>query len=344
MLRVLTAGESHGQRLSGVLEGFPAGIGVPRAYIAAQLERRRAAPGRSARQTRETDGFEVVSGMSGDTTTGAPIAVLIRNVSRKLPLPTSLPRPGHADLAGMLKYGTLDASLIRERASARETAMRVALGSFALRLLELLEIRTASRVVRLGSLRNPTREAVEAELLAARKAGDTLGGVFEIAVRNLPVGLGGFGQWDRRLGSRLGSALLGINGVKGFEVGGGFKLASAGGIEASKDPELSGGLEGGMTNGRILILRCAVKPVPGLPNGAPSVDLRDFRRKLSVSRTSDTAAVFAAAVVGEHAAALELAGAVLEKFGGDSLMELLPRVRRWRARTGKLLRVRRTSI
>lgn len=338
MLRYLTAGESHGEHLTAILDGFPAGVEVPRAYIAAQLRRRRQAPGRSARQALETDAFEVASGLRGDVTTGAPIAVLIQNRGRALPPPSAVPRPGHADLPGMLKYGVLDASLVRERASARETAARVALGSFALRLCELLGVTINSRITALGGLARVTAESAAAELLKARRAGDTLGGVFEVTAEGLPAGLGDFTQADRRLGARLAAAMLGINGVKGFEIGGGFALAGLGGIAASRGPELSGGLDGGMTNGRALTLRCAVKPVPGLPGGVPSADLRTFRKKLCVSKTSDTTAVFAAAVVAEHAAALALAGALLEKFGGDSLAELKPRVDEWRRKTGKILK------
>ncbi len=337
MLRYLTAGESHGRYLAGILEGFPAGVKINRSYIAGQLRRRRQAPGRSARQALETDAFEVVSGLSGDVTTGAPITVLIENKGRALPAPSALPRPGHADLAGMLKYNTFNASLIRERASARETAARVALGSFALRLHELLGVAINSRVVSLGKLSSLTAAAAAAEIAGARRAGDTLGGVFEVTAEGLPAGLGDFTHWDRRLGARLGAALMGINGVKGFEVGGGFGLAGVGGIAAAQHPELSGGLDGGMTNGSPLTLRCAVKPVPGLPGGAMSADLRTFRKKLYVSKTSDTTAVFAAAVVGEHMAALELASALLEKFGGDSLAEIKPRVDEWRKKTGKIL-------
>jgi chorismate synthase len=337
MLRYLTAGESHGEYLSGILEGFPAGVKIAPGYIAAQLRRRRQAPGRSARQAVEKDEFEIISGLSGNITTGAPISLLIRNTGRGLPAPSSLPRPGHADLPGMLKYGLLNASLIRERASARETAMRSALGSFALRLHELLDININSRVISLGGTHILTAQTAADKILQARRAGDTLGGTFEVTVENLPAGLGGFAQWDHRLGARLGAALMGINGVKGFEVGGGFSLASTGGIQASKNPELSGGLDGGMTNGRALVLRCAVKPVPGLPAGTLSTDLKTFRKKLSISKTSDTTAVFAAAVVGEHAAALELAGALLEKFGGDSFSELELRVKEWRKKTGRIL-------
>ncbi|OGR42973.1 MAG: hypothetical protein A2X35_04405 [Elusimicrobia bacterium GWA2_61_42] len=337
MLRYLTAGESHGKYLSGILEGFPAGVKITRAYIAAQLRRRRQAPGRSARQALETDEFEILSGLAGELTTGAPIALLIKNSGRALPPPSSLPRPGHADLAGMLKYDTLNASLIRERASARETAMRTALGSFAMRLNELLGIGVNSRVVSLGGVSGLTAGKAAELLLRARRDGDTLGGEFEVLIDNVPAGLGSCVQPDRRLGARLGGALMGINGVKGFEIGGGFALAAQGGIAASADPELSGGLDGGMTNGLGLLLRCAVKPVPGLPGGALSTDLKSFRKKLSVSKTSDTTAVFAAAVVAEHAASLELTAALLEKFGGDSLGELRPRVEAWRKITKKIL-------
>ncbi len=336
-MRYLTAGESHGKYLTGILEGFPAGVHITRAYIAAQLKRRRQAPGRSSRQALETDNFEIISGLDGDVTTGAPISVLVENKSRALPASSSVPRPGHADLAGMLKYGTFNAGLIRERASARETAARVTLGSFALRLHEILGVQIYSRILSLGAIGSITAATAAAELARARRAGDTLGGTFEVIAENLPAGLGNFTQWDRRLGARLGSAMMGINGVKGFEVGGGFGLAAIGGIEASKDPEVSGGLDGGMTNGRALILHCAVKPVPGLPGGTMSSDLRNFKKTLSVSRTSDTTAVFAATVVAEHAAALELAVALLEKFGGDSLAEIKPRVDEWRKRTGKIL-------
>lgn len=337
MLRYLTAGESHGETITGILDGFPAGVPVPLACIAAQLERRRRAPGRGPRQARETDSFQITSGMRGGLTTGAPIAVAIANSPSGKQAFSSVPRPGHADLAGMLKYGTLDAAVIRERASARETAVRVALGSFALRLHGLLGIRFSSRVVSLCADTAPTVKSAMAALAAARAAGDTLGGVFELRVEGLPAGLGSCSQGTARLGSRLAAAMFAINSIKGFEVGGGFRLAARGGIDAAREPQLSGGLDGGMTNGFPLILRCAVKPVPGLAAGADSVNLKTFKRSRVVSKTSDTTAVFAAAVIAEHAAALELAGALLEKFGGDSLAEIKPRVRDWRRKTGKVL-------
>jgi len=339
MLRYLTAGESHGKYLAGILEGFPAGVRVTKQYISAQLNRRRQAPGRSARQAVETDSFEIISGINGDVTTGAPITALIKNIKvlNKLPFST-VPRPGHADLAGMLKYNTLNAALIRERASARETAARVALGSFALRLNELLGVYINSRVVALGGINEITAESAAAEIKRLRAAGDTLGGVFEITAENLPAGLGNFNQWDAKLSARLAAALMSINGVKGFELGGGFELAAVSGREAAKNPELAGGLDGGVTNGRALVMRCAVKPVPGLAAGAPSMDMKTFKKTTAVSKTSDTTAVFAAAVIAEHAAALTLAGALLEKFGGDTFEEIKRRVDLWRAKTGKILR------
>ncbi|HNW43283.1 MAG TPA: chorismate synthase [Elusimicrobiales bacterium] len=338
MLRYLTAGESHGETITGILDGFPAGVPVTAAHIAAQLRRRRLAPGRGPRQAYETDAVSITAGVYNGLTTGAPIAVSLKNSKPlgKLPF-SSTPRPGHADLAGMLKYGILNAALIRERASARETAARVALGTFALRLHELLGIRFRSRVVSLGADHAPTPKKISAALAAARRAGDTLGGVFELDVCGLPAGLGGYSQGDLRLGSRLAAALLAINSVKGFAVGGGFGLADLGGAQAAKEPLLSGGLDGGMTNGGVLTLRCAVKPVPGLAAGAQSVDLKTFKKTAVKSLTSDTTAVFAAAVIAEHAAALELAAAVLEKFGGDSLAEIQPRLSEWRRKTGQVL-------
>ena len=337
MLRYLTAGESHGKYLSGILDGFPAGVRIPPAYIAAQLKRRRTAPGRSARQARETDAFEIVSGLAGGTTTGAPISILMPNSGRALPPASSLPRPGHADLAGMLKYDTLNAVLVRERASARETAMRTALGSFAMRLNELLGIKVSSQIILLGDVAHVTPKSAAAQLLRARKQGDTLGGGFRVKLENVPAGLGSCMQRDLRLGARLGAALLAINGVKSFELGDSFMLALRGGIDAAKNPGATGGIDGGMTNGRDIFMSCLVKPVPGLPGGVLSTDLQNFRKKLSISKTSDTTAVFAAAVIAEHAASLELASALVEKFGGDSLGEILPRVQEWRKKTNKTL-------
>ncbi len=336
MLRYLTAGESHGEALACVLEGLPAGLAVSPADIRRELARRRTAPGRSARQLKEKDSFKVLSGMHRGATTGAPVAILIPNAAAKAHSPCSVPRPGHADLPGMLKYGFADSALIRERASARHTACVSAMGAFALRLLSDIGADFSSRVVKLGSTENPSPE--EARELIARAAadGDTLGGVFELTCAGLPAGLGSHVHHDRRLGARLGAALLGINGIKGFEIGGGFDLASWKGTLSARDRRVSGGLDGGMTNGGDLVLRCAMKPVPGLEAGAPSFDARTGKPAVSRSSTSDVTAVYAAAVVAEHAAALELASALLEKFGGDTMDEIKERVRVWRKKTAEL--------
>lgn len=335
MLRYLTAGESHGESLACILEGLPAGLAVPGADIKRELSRRRSAPGRSARQKKETDSFKVLSGMHRGATTGAPVAILIPNAAAGKHAPSYVPRPGHADLAGMLKYGVMDAALIRERASARHTACVSAMGAFALRLLTEAGARFYSRVTRLSMTENPSPE--EARELIARAAadGDTLGGVFELTCSGLPAGLGSHVHHDRRLGARLGAALLGINGIKGFEIGGGFDLSSWKGTLAARDRRTSGGLDGGITNGGDLVLRCAMKPVPGTEAGVPSFDAATGKPALSRSSTSDVTAVYAAAVVAEHAAALELAAALLEKFGGDTMDEIKERIRLWRKKTAK---------
>ncbi|MDQ7772748.1 MAG: chorismate synthase [Elusimicrobiales bacterium] len=337
MLRYLTAGESHGEALACILEGLPAGLKVSPADIKRELARRRAAPGRSLRQKKETDAFKVLSGMDRGATTGAPVAILIPNAAAGRVAPCWVPRPGHADLPGMLKYG-LDAAQVRERASARHTACVSAMGAFALRLLAETGARFSSRVVRLSMTENPSPDEARGLIARAAADGDTLGGVFELTCAGLPAGLGSHVHHDRRLGARLGAALLGINGIKGFETGGGFDLASWKGTLAARDRRVSGGLDGGMTNGGDLVLRCAMKPVPGVEAGVPSFDARTDEPAVSRSATSDVTAVYAAAVVAEHAAALELAAALLEKFGGDTMDEIKERVRVWRKKTAKSAR------
>ncbi|MDT8286326.1 MAG: chorismate synthase [Elusimicrobiales bacterium] len=255
MLRYLTAGESHGESLVCILEGLPSGLSVPPADIKRELARRRAAPGRSARQKKETDTFKVLSGMSRGATTGAPVAILIPNAAAGKQAPSYVPRPGHADLPGMLKYGIMDAGLIRERASARQTACVSAMGAFALRLLAETGARFVSRVVKLSMTENPSPEEAAKLIGEAAAGGDTLGGIFELTCSGLPAGLGSHVHHDRRLGARLGAALLGINGIKGFETGGGFDLSSWKGTLAARDRRVSGGLDGGMTNGGDLVLR-----------------------------------------------------------------------------------------
>lgn len=349
MLRYLTAGEAHGPALIGIMDGFPAGVKIDRAYVARSLARRRNVPGRSARQTQETDSFYISSGLHKNTTTGAPVAVMLKNASQFAVLdPSAVPRPGHADLAGMLKYGISASAVIRERASARETAVRTALGAFCLRLLELLDINISSRVIKLGHLRSEDPKTILREIEQARRSGRSLGGIFEVKTDNLPVGLGSHAQWDRRLPSRLAAQLMGLNAVKGLEFGSGFDLAAMKGEEAldlfkkgnplKRLTNLAGGIEGGMTNGMPLVLRASVRPVPGQGSPVCSIDLKTGKTANAAPGRSDITAVFAAAVIAEHLMAFELTNALLEKFGGDSLKEIQTRVSAWRKHTNKLMR------
>ncbi|MBI4802627.1 MAG: chorismate synthase [Elusimicrobia bacterium] len=358
MLRYLTAGESHGKTLTGILDGFPAGVRIDAARVARGLERRRRAPGRSARQEIESDAVEITGGVSKGLTTGAPIALLLPNAAG---LPDHadpwIVKPGHADLAGSLKYDVPPA-VIRERASARETAVRTALGAFPLRLLELLGIEITSRVtiidggVNLASARSPD-PAVAAGMLAiinkARRQGRTLGGAFEICADGVPAGLGSHAQADRRLSARLASAMFAINSVKGVEIGGGFQLAAASTENTVDFPEIdsgrvvfrtnrAGGIEGGITNGSQLVICCWLKPPPAFDWPVPSVNLKTGKKTAFRPVRHDVTAVPAAAVIAEAMTAFEITNTLLEKFGGDSLSEIKPRVDAWRRRIKKLLR------
>jgi len=370
MLRLLTAGESHGMALVGVLEGLPSGVPVSPKEIAGELARRRHGHGRSGRQKLEGDRFEIVSGVRHGRTLGSPIAVTIENAEwdekyRDLmavegePDPAerlTRPRPGHADLAGALKYGFDDVRNVLERASARETAMRVALGVFCKALLAELGIAVVSHVVRVGkvavrSTRLPRPEDLEvvdaspvrcfdqvvsdrmvAEIDRIRKDRDTVGGVFEVIAYGCPPGLGSHVQFDRKLDARLALSLMSIQSVKGVEVGEGFSSATKPGSRAHDEivtgrgglrrkSARSGGLEGGMSTGQPVRVRAAMKPFSTVPKPLATVDLSTGRPEVAITQRTDVCAVPAGAVVGEAAVAFVLAQAALEKFGGDSLPE-----------------------
>jgi chorismate synthase len=370
MLRLLTAGESHGMALVGVLEGLPSGVPVSPKEIAGELARRRHGHGRSGRQKLEGDRFEIVSGVRHGRTLGSPIAVTIENAEwdekyRDLmavegePDPAerlTRPRPGHADLAGALKYGFDDVRNVLERASARETAMRVALGVFCKALLAELGIAVVSHVVRVGkvavrSTRLPRPEDLEvvdaspvrcfdevvsdrmvAEIDRIRKDRDTIGGVFEVIAYGCPPGLGSHVQFDRKLDARLALSLMSIQSVKGVEVGEGFSSATKSGSRAHDEivtgrgglrrkSARSGGIEGGMSTGQPVRVRAAMKPFSTVPKPLATVDLSTGRPEVAITQRTDVCAVPAGAVVGEAAVAFVLAQAALEKFGGDSLPE-----------------------
>lgn len=371
-IRFLTAGESHGPALAVIVEGLPANMPLTAAEIDRELARRQCGYGRGGRMKIERDRVQIVSGVRLGNTLGGPVAMLIGNrdwenwraVMQSAPgpaaEPATTPRPGHADLPGALKFGFQDVRNVLERASARETAARTAAGAVARKLLALCGVRIYSRVTGIGPVTDETafhpprgRRRIEQSPLRcldpaaetamigqvdrARENGDTLGGVFEVIVSGLPVGLGSCTQWDLRLDGRLAQALMSIQGVKGVAVGAGFAAAVLPGSvvhdEIFHSPgrgfhrrtNRAGGLEGGMTNGELLVLRGAMKPIASLTRPLASADLLTGQPVAALRERSDVCAVPAAGVVGEAMTALVLADALLEKYGGDSLAEIRAR-------------------
>jgi chorismate synthase len=379
MLRWLTAGESHGPALTAILEGLPAHVVIDTNTIDADLRRRRLGFGRGARQNFEADVVTLLGGVRHGLTQGGPIALTVGNsewpkweqvmsanpvdaevldsLARNAPL--TRPRPGHADLVGMQKYGFDDARPILERASARETAARVALGAVARAFLDqTIGATILSHVLSIGAVSVPedaqlpsatdmgridgdlvrcadptTSAAMIAEIEDAHSSGDTLGGVVEVLVYNLPPGLGSHTHWDRRLDARLAGAMMGIQAIKGVEIGDGFTTARRRGSvahdEIERDAEgkirrrtdRAGGTEGGMSNGEILRVRAAMKPISTVPRALDTIDTKSGEAAKAINQRSDVCAVPAAGIVAEAMVALVLADAVLEKFGGDSVQE-----------------------
>lgn len=377
MVRWLTAGESHGPALVAIIEGLPAGIEVSSADIDLDLARRRLGAGRGARMKFERDQMRFVGGVRHGQSMGGPIAIEVANsewakwetvmapdpvdpevlaqLARNAPL--TRPRPGHADLVGMQKYGFDDARPVLERASARETAARVALGAVARAFLrQVAGIEVLSHVVRIGTVEVPTgvvpvisdsdlidespvrcidetqAAAMVEEIAAAHRDGDTLGGVVEVVAYNLPPGLGSHVHWDRRLDSKLAGALMGIQAIKGVEFGDGFQLAAVRGSQAqdeivNADARLlrtsgkSGGTEGGMSTGEVLRVRAAMKPISTIPKALRTVDVATGEAAPAINQRSDVCAVPAAGIVAEAMVLLVLADVMLEKFGGDCVAE-----------------------
>jgi len=365
MFRFLTAGESHGRGLVVIIEGIPAGLTVSEDLIAEDLKRRQGGYGRGGRMQIEQDRAEIISGVRHGLTIGSPIALLIWNkdwenwkermsvspVDAEIERITRL-RPGHADLAGVVKYGFDDIRPILERASARETAARVAAGAIARDFLRKFGMELHSHVVAIGGVcadpgdpvnwgkveGSPVRcadDAAAKRMMAAideaKKAGDSLGGIFEVVASGVPIGLGSHVQWDRRISGKIAQAIMSIPAVKGVEIGGGFALAELRGSQAHDiiEPGLkrptnwAGGIEGGMTNGQPIVVQAALKPISTIASPLPSVDLKNGEKVLGHFERADTCVVPAAGVIGESMLALVLAEAVLEKFGGDHLEETM---------------------
>lgn len=367
MLRFLTAGESHGPCLTAILDGMPAGLEIDLDAVDHELQRRQGGYGRGGRMKIERDRVEVMGGVLYGRTTGAPIALRIENkdwanwrdrwAAGDLPRLT-IPRPGHADHAGVVKYGVNDARLISERASARETAARVAVGAMARQLLAEFDVAVGSFVTEIGGIQAAVPALSHAELWslakdsdlrctddraaermrrcidAARQAGDSLGGVFHVTATGLPVGLGSHVQWDRRLDARLVAAVVSIPAIKGAEIGPAFQNAALPGTQVHDEihsdghggvvrrTNRAGGFEGGMTNGMPIVVRAAMKPIPTTVSPLRSVDLETGESAETEYQRSDVCAVPAASIVGEAMVAWTLADALMEKLGGDSLDEM----------------------
>jgi len=333
MLRYLTAGESHGKGLVAILDGCPANLALASADIDKDLIRRQAGYGRGPRMKIEKDKAEILSGLRRGKTIGSPIALLIPNKSTELFEKTITKlRPGHADLAGALKYDQRDIRNILERASARETAARVAVGAVARKLLSEFKVKISSKVVEIGGAE--TEKEWKRLIDEMRQEGDSLGGIFEVVAQNVPAGLGSYVQWDRRLDGNLARAVMAIPAVKGVEIGLGFWQAKLAGSKVHDEiyyakgkgfyhkTNRAGGLEGGVTNGEPIVIRAAMKPISTLRQPLRSVDLVSKKAVKAQVERADVCAVEAAAVVGEAALAFEIANAMLEKFGGDSLEEI----------------------
>jgi len=370
-LQFLTAGESHGKGLLGILDGIPAGLEISEDYIDEQLKRRQMGHGRGGRMKIEKDHGEIWSGVRHGKTLASPIGILVQNLDWKnwtekmsiTPVDkeikeVTLPRPGHADLAGVQKYGFTDIRNVLERSSARETTMRVALGSVCRKLLEEVGIHVASRVVQIHNVidtdkvdceikelnskvdRSAVRcinKAIETQMInvidAAKQSGDSVGGIFEVIASGVPYGLGSFTQWTEKLQARISAMMMSINAFKGIEIGSGFRSAAKFGSEVHDEighdgkkftrySNNAGGIEGGMSNAQPIVLWMSMKPISTLIKPLRSIDVITFEKKKAHKERTDACAVPAASIIAESMLCITLADALLEKFGGDSIEQL----------------------
>lgn len=373
-LRFLTAGESHGPALTAIIEGIPAGVKLNLEEMNADMSRRQQGYGRGGRMKIETDKMEILSGVRFGETLGSPITLRVTNrdwanwtekmsqFGEPFGDKVTAARPGHADLVGIHKYDRRDVRDILERASARETAMRVAIGAICKQFLKACGIQIVSQVVNIGGIPverenieeerlfkrdselncydRDAEEAMKQRICQAKEEGDTLGGIFEIIVKGAPLGLGSHIQWDKRLDARLAGAMMSIQAIKGVEIGAGFEYADLPGSLAHdemffdgdkvwRETNNAGGLEGGMTNGEDVIVRAVMKPIPTLMKPLRTVDIATKEAVLASKERSDVCAVSAASVVGEAMTAFVIAQAVTEKFGSDALVDVLAAMRNY---------------
>lgn len=382
MLRFMTAGESHGPCLTAILEGLPAGLKLDVEAINRDLARRQQGYGRGGRMKIETDKVEIVSGVRFGETLGGPVTLRVINkdfanwtdrmavFGQPAGAKVTAARPGHADLTGVKKYNRQDVRDILERSSARETTMRVAVGAVCKEFLHALGIQVVSQVTNIGGVEvDPSKvnrhllgqetsselncfdEAAEVKMKEkideAKKAGDTLGGIFEVTVRGLPAGLGSHIQWDRRLDAKIAGAMMSIQAIKGVEIGAGFQCAVLPGSqihdevfldeegEVFRKTNRAGGLEGGMTNGEEVVVKAAMKPIPTLMTPLRSIDIESREAVLACKERSDTCAVSAASVVGEAMMAFVMAEAICDKFGSDAMVDVKASLEAYKKRIGK---------
>ena len=370
-LKFLTAGESHGQGLLGILDGMPAGLEISEDYIGVHLARRQRGYGRGGRMKIEKDRAEIWCGVRHGESLGSPIGLIVRNKdwenwTKKMSVTpvkdeirkVTLPRPGHADLAGIQKYGFDDIRNILERSSARETTMRVALGSVCRKLLEDVGIEVGGQVIQIHNVKDNSRSELSPNQLSeladaspvrcldknaeknmiktideAKAAGDSVGGIFRVVATGLPYGLGSHTQWDRKLQARISAVMMSINAFKGIEIGSGFSGAEKFGSEVHDEighdgekftrySNNAGGIEGGMSNAQSIILQMSMKPIPTLIKPLKSVDIQSKEKKDAHKERTDSCAVPAASIIAESMLCFVLADALLEKFGGDSMVQL----------------------
>ncbi|MCX7661612.1 MAG: chorismate synthase [Candidatus Omnitrophica bacterium] len=334
MLRRITAGESHGRALLGILEGIPAGLKLDIKFINQELKRRQQGFGRGERMRLENDKAQILSGIKNNITLGSPIAILIENKDFRIEdlAKVLFPRPGHADLAGLLKYGFNDCRNVLERASARETAVRVAIGAICKLFLKEFKITIESKVISVGG--ETQEDKIKQKILLAREKKDTLGGIFEVKAKNVPVGLGSYIQADRRLDAKIAGIIMSIPGIKGVEIGLGFGYAEKFGSQVhdpiyySKEKGFfrktnnAGGIEGGISNGEEIILRACIKPISTLLNPLDSVNILTKQKGPASIERADICVVESAGVVAESEVAYVLTDAFLEKFGQDNLKDI----------------------
>jgi chorismate synthase len=334
MLRCLTAGESHGKALIAILEGLPAGVKIDTAFINQELKRRQCGFGRGARMKIENDSAEIISGLKNNCTLGSPLAILIQNKDFRIDKMAKIlcPRPGHADLAGLLKYGLNDIRDVLERASARSTAATVSVGAVCKIILKEFSIRFMSRVLSIGG--EHTKAGMVEKIEEAIRNRDTVGGMLEVVIKNVPVGLGSYVQPDRRLDGRLAQALMSIPGIKSVEIGLGSGYSISFGSEVHdaiyynkkrgffRNTNNAGGIEGGVSNGEHIIIHACMKPICTLMKPLNSVNIVTKKASKASTERSDTCVVEAAGVVAESASAFIIADCLLEKFGSDSLRDI----------------------